>query len=373
MFTRAFSKSVLAVEGSLQRTGGRFGAGGRASVSGVTATLFGATGFLGRYFASALGKIGSQLVIPYRTTENGVQHFKVMGDLGQIVLVYAEVGDDYDTVKDLVANSNVVINCIGRDKETWKYSFDDVNVKMPEMIARAAKEVGAERLYHMSCLGAAPDSASKKFRTKFEGERAVLSEFPDATIFRMAPVVGVEDRFLNSFAYLSKRSFYMPLYDGGESLMQPVWVKDVQSAFMKTMLDNECKGKTYELAGPDVYSVKDLVTLVEKIMREPSGGLFVPSAVGKLMDKPREFLQERIPFPIPIHPMFTADYIDELQTDVIRKDPTALGFEDLGIAPKPINQGVPIDHVRYWRSGGYDFGTQFDPEETDLKKLEKGA
>ena len=148
MFTRAFSKSVLAVEGSLQRTGGRFGAGGRASVSGVTATIFGATGFLGRYFASALGKIGSQLVIPYRTTENGVQHFKVMGDLGQIVLVYAEVGDDYDTVKDLVANSNVVINCIGRDKETWKYSFDDVNVKMPEMIARAAKEVGAERLYH---------------------------------------------------------------------------------------------------------------------------------------------------------------------------------------------------------------------------------
>ena len=143
--------------------------------------------------------------------------------------------------------------------------------------------------------------------------------------------------------------------------MQPVWVRDVVKAFLETLKVEDAKGKLYELAGPEVYSVKELVTLVEKTIREPSGGVSIPSSLGKMLDAPRRALQDAIPFPVPTHTMLTANYIDEMATDLVL-DGSSLGFEDLGVVPQRIDQGVAIEHVRYWRSGGYDFGSTFESE-----------
>ena len=281
-----------------------------------------------------------------------------MGDLGQIILDPFNVNDP-ESVKKYVQDSNVVINCIGKDRQTWKYSYEKVNIEIPQMIARAAKEAGVERFYHMSCVGAHPDAPGKRFSTKFAGEEAVKAEFPEATILRMTPMVGVEDRLLNSIAFITRRMPFLPLYDGGSAKMQPVWVRDVVKAFLETLKYEDSKGKTYEFGGPETYTMKELVTLVEKTIREPSGSLNIPSEVGKLLDMPRSFLQKQIPFPIPTHTMFTSDYIDELKSDLV-VDESALGFKDLGIEPQRIDQGVPIEHVRFWRSGGYDFGSTFE-------------
>jgi NADH dehydrogenase (ubiquinone) 1 alpha subcomplex subunit 9 len=341
------------------RSGGSLG-GGRHSISGVTATVFGATGFLGRYLTNELGKIGSQMIIPYRCIEQDTAHLRVMGDLGQIVLDPFNVNDP-ESVKKYVQDSNVVINCIGKDRQTWKYSYEKVNVEIPQMIARAAKEAGVERFYHMSCVGAHPEAPGKRFRTKFEGEQAVRAEFPQATILRMAPMVGVEDRLLNSIAFITRRMPFLPLYDGGAAKVQPVWVRDVVKAFLETLKLEDSKGKTFEFGGPETYTMKELVRLVEKTIREPSGSLNIPSELGKLLDAPRSFLQSQIPFPIPTHTMFTSDYIDELKSDLVVDD-SALGFKDLGIEPSRIDQGVPIEHVRFWRSGGYDFGSEHQLE-----------
>mmetsp|Transcript_5754 Transcript_5754/g.10526 ORF Transcript_5754/g.10526 Transcript_5754/m.10526 type:complete len:378 (+) Transcript_5754:62-1195(+) len=361
VFTRALcgygATKSLAVEQGTLRAGGKYG-GGRHSTSGVTATVFGATGFLGRYIVNELGKIGSQVIVPYRCTEQGTAHLRVMGDLGQIVMDPFDVNDP-ESIKKYVQDSNVVINLIGKDRQTWKYSFEKVNIEIAETIAKAAKEAGVERFYHMSCVGAAPDATAKKFRTRYEGEQAVKAAFPEATIFRMTPMVGVEDRLFNSYAFMTRRMPYLPLYDGGASKMQPVWVMDVVKAFIETLKTDDSKGKLYELGGPEVYTVKDLVTLVEKTIREPSGGLHVPSELGRILDKPRSFIQSKIPFPVPTHTMLTADHIDELQSDLV-VDESALGFESLGIEPSRVDQGVPIEHVRFWRSGGYDFGSTFE-------------
>lgn len=365
-FSRVLTRSMcygatksLAVETGALRAGGSLG-GGRHSMSGVTATVFGATGFLGRYLVNELGKIGSQVIIPYRCTEQATAHLRVMGDLGQIVLDPYNPNDP-ESIKKYVQDSNVVINLIGKDRETWKYSFDKVNVEFARNIAKAAKEAGVERFYQFSCVGASPDAPGKKFRTKFEGELAVKSEFPEATIFRMTPVVGVEDRLLNSYAFMTRRMPYVPLYDGGATKMAPVYVMDVMKAFLETLKVEDAKVKLYELAGPEVYSVKELVTLVEKTIREPSGSLSIPSPLGKMLDAPRRALQEAIPFPVPTHTMLMANYIDEMATDLVL-DGSSLGFEDLGVVPQRIDQGVAIEHVRYWRSGGYDFGSTFESE-----------
>jgi len=320
--------------------------------------VFGATGFLGRYVVNELGKIGSQVIIPYRCTEQATAHLRLMGDLGQIVLDPYDANDP-DAVKKYVQDSNVVINLLGRDRETWKHSFEKVNVDMASNIAKACKEAGVERLYHFSCVGASPDASGKKFRTKYAGEQAVREHFPEATIMRLAPLVGVEDRLLNSYAFMTRRMPYVPLYDGGATKMQPVYVHDVVKAFVETLKFEESKGKLYEFGGPETYTVKELVALVEKTIREPSGSLNIPSSVGKLLDSPRSALQAAIPFPIPTHTMLTSDHIDELESDLL-VDESSLGFKDLGIQPQRIDQGVPIEHVRFWRSGGYDFGSTFE-------------
>ena len=125
--------------------------GGRSSVSGITATVFGATGFLGRYVVNRLGKTGTRVVVPFRGDEKDVRHLKVMGDLGQIVHLDFSIRDA-DAIKYAVERSNVVVNMVGREWETRNFSFEDVHVEFPAKLAEICKEVGVERLVHVSAL-----------------------------------------------------------------------------------------------------------------------------------------------------------------------------------------------------------------------------
>ena len=359
------------------------GPGGRSSISGVRATCFGATGFLGRYVVNQLGKIGSQVVIPNRCGENFYQHLQVMGDLGQIALQDFDDGTflrDDATVTELLSRSNVVVNMVGRDFETFNYKWEELNVEFAERIARCARAAGVERLIHVSALGADAGSASRNLRTKAAGEAAVLAAFPDATIVRPAPLTGCEDRLLNNMALMTKNLPFLPLVEGGDTPMQPVYVTDVAEAIMATLETEAAKGATYELGGPKVYTYKQLVDLVQGIIREPSNSLPVPGALAKLFGRPREAVVGAIPFHIPTGQLFTSDYVEALLQEGARPftvSEGALGFADLGMAPRPIDEGVPIEHVRFWRTGGYDFGSDAYVEGTgELKpppKVEGGA
>uniref|UniRef100_A0A2P2JDN3 NAD-dependent epimerase/dehydratase domain-containing protein n=1 Tax=Rhizophora mucronata TaxID=61149 RepID=A0A2P2JDN3_RHIMU len=112
----------------------RKGTGGRSSVSGIIATVFGATGFLGRYLVQQLAKMGSQVLVPFRGSEDSPRHLKLMGDLGQIVPMKYNPRDE-NSVKAVMAKANVVINLIGREYETRNYSFEEVNHGMAEQLA----------------------------------------------------------------------------------------------------------------------------------------------------------------------------------------------------------------------------------------------
>ena len=246
---------------------------------------------------------------------------------------------------------------LGRDEETWKHSFEKVNVDMAANIAKAASEAGVERLYHFSCVGAARTPPERSSAPSTKARSRSVSIFR-RRLSRMAPVVGVEDRLLNSIAFMTRRMPYVPLYDGGETKMQPVYVLDVVKAFVETLKHEGTKGQTFEFAGPETYTMKELVTLVEKTIREPSGSLNIPSSL-EAADSPRAALQASILSQCRAHTMLTSDYIDGMESDLV-VDGSSLGFEDLGIEPQRIDQGVPIEHVRFWRSGGYDFGSTFE-------------
>uniref|UniRef100_A0A4X1UP33 NADH dehydrogenase [ubiquinone] 1 alpha subcomplex subunit 9, mitochondrial n=1 Tax=Sus scrofa TaxID=9823 RepID=A0A4X1UP33_PIG len=224
------------------------GKGGRSSVSGIVATVFGATGFLGRYVVNHLGRMGSQVIVPYRCEPYDTMHLRPMGDLGQIIFMEWN-GKDKDSIRKVVEHSNVVINLVGREWETKNFDFEDVFVKIPHAIAQVSKEAGVEKLIHISHLNADIKSPSRYLRSKAVGEKEVRAAFPEATIIKPSDIFGREDRFLNYFA--SMRWFGgVPLISlGKETVKQPVYIVDVSKGIINAIKDPDAKGKTFAFVG----------------------------------------------------------------------------------------------------------------------------
>jgi len=243
--------------------------GGRSSVSGIIATVFGATGYVGRYVVNNLGRTGSQVIIPFRGDEHNYRHLKVMGDIGTIVPFRYDIRD-VESVKTAISRSNVVINLIGNIYETNYYTHEDINVKIPRMLAYLSAEAGVERFIHFSCLGADVNSKFKFQRTKAEGEKAVLEVFPGATIIKPAPIYGHYDYFLNTIATSAKKTFFVPILNEGKNKIQPIYVLDVANAVMNAILNDTTMGKTYCLGGKKVFSMMEIVDMVYKSIQRDS-------------------------------------------------------------------------------------------------------
>eukprot|EP00002_Diphylleia_rotans_P028274 TRINITY_DN5708_c0_g1_i5.p1 TRINITY_DN5708_c0_g1~~TRINITY_DN5708_c0_g1_i5.p1 ORF type:complete len:370 (+),score=79.50 TRINITY_DN5708_c0_g1_i5:78-1187(+) len=296
------------------------GTGGRSSVSGIVCAVFGATGFLGRYVVNKLGKIGSQVVVPYRGDPHETRHLKIMGDLGQIVPLEYDP-KNVDTIRDVMQNVNCVINLVGRDYSTKNYTLHDVNVKLARDIAQMSTELGVERLIHVSMLGADANSPSEQLRTKAEGEAAVRDAFPYATILRPALMLGTEDRFLNRFAYQARVFPFVLNHNHGAAVRQPVYVVDVATAATTALRDPSTAGNTYELGGPVTYTIQELIDIVynETGLRRNLLNLPTP-VINKVAG-----LIEKLPFP-----MLTADQVVLDQQDIVVSE-NSLKLADLGI------------------------------------------
>lgn len=334
----------------------RKGTGGRSSVSGIVATVFGATGFLGRYLVTQLAKMGSQVLVPFRGSEDDPRHLKLMGDLGQIVPMKYDPRDE-KSIKAVMAKANVVINLIGRDYATRNFSLEDVNHHMAAQLAQIAKEHGGVmRFIQVSRLGASSSSPSRMLRAKAAAEEAIMKELPEATIMKPAVMIGTEDRILNPWAHFAKKYNFVPLFGDGSTKIQPVYVADVASAIVTALKDNGASiGKTYELGGPDTYTMHELAELMFETIREWPHYVKIPFPIAKAIATPREILLTKVPFPLPVPSMFNLDMIEAVASDtLVSKD--ALTFGDLGIVPHKI-KGYPSEFLIQFRKGGPNYGS----------------
>eukprot|EP00898_Chlorokybus_atmophyticus_P008514 jgi/Chlat1/8664/Chrsp87S09237 len=281
-----------------------------------------------------------------------------MGDLGQIVPVHFNPKSD-ESIRRTIKTSNVVINCIGRDFPTKNYPFETVHVEVAERIARMCAGHGnIDRLMHVSCLKASLDAPAQSLVTKAKGEQAVLSHFPRATILKPAHMFGVEDRLLNAFAIFFKKLGVVPIYNGGWTKMQPVHARDVAAAVMGMLGTEASVGQTYELGGPETFTIKDLVNITFETIREKPVMLNLPIELAQWLAAPREWAQARVPFPINAPLLLLKDYMDTLKVDHV-VSPDALGFKDLGLEPRRM-AGINIDYLLAYRVGGPDHGTTAD-------------
>lgn len=343
----------------------RKGTGGRSSVSGIVATVFGATGFLGRYLVQQLAKMGSQVLVPFRGSEDCHRHLKLMGDLGQIVPMKYNPRDE-NSIKAVMAKANVVLNLIGREYETRNYSFEEVNCTMAEQLALIAKEHGGiMRFIQVSCLGASTSSPSRMLRAKAAAEEFVLREFPEATIMRPSIMIGTEDRILNRWAQFAKKWSFLPLIGDGSTRIQPVYVVDVAAAIIAALKDDgSSMGKTYELGGPEVFTMHELAELMYDTIREWPHYVKIPIPIAKALATPREILLNKVPFPMPTPDIFNLDQINAWSVDTVVSE-NALTFENLGIVPHKL-KGYPVEFLISYRKGGPALGSTISEKVTDI-------
>ena len=300
-------------------------------------TVFGGSGFIGRYVVQGLLACGARVRIACRDPREA-WYLKPQGGLGQTQFVAADIRKA-DSVARALAGSTAAINLVG----ILKGDFKAFHVDGARHVAEAAGRAGVGSLVHVSAIGADPASASAYGRSKGEGEAAVRAAFPAATILRPSIVFGREDQFVNRFADLIGKLPVVPVIKG-DTKFQPVYVGDVAKAAVAALADPTAHGgATYELGGPEVISMGALNRWIAQATGRPRAFIDLPDAVAGGMASAIGWL--------PGAPM-TRDQWLMLQSDnVVAAD--ARGLNALGIVATPLEAVADGWLVRYRRHGRF--------------------
>ncbi|KAI9752690.1 MAG: putative rhomboid protease [Chaenotheca gracillima] len=327
--------------------------GGRSSAGGHTATIFGATGFLGRYIVNRLARQGCNVVIPYRE-EMGKRHLKVAGDLGRVNFMEFDLRNTA-SIEESVRHSDIVYNLIGRDYPTKNFSYEDVNIEGVERIAEAVAKYDVDRFVHVSSYNANKNSPSEFFRTKARGEEVARSIFPETTIVRPAPLFGFEDRLLHKLAGVTN----LVTTNHMQERFWPVHAVDVGQALEVMLQDDNTASQTYELYGPKNYSMAEIAELVDKEIIKHRRHINLP----KRVIKPLATALNRLVW-------FSKMSPDQVEREFLDQeiDKKAKTFADLGIEPAELSN-LTFQYLQGYRSAAfYDLPPQTEREKREEKK-----
>jgi len=302
------------------------------------ATVFGGSGFVGRYVVQRLARRGFIVRVAVRDPV-AAGFLKPMGAVGQIVPLFGPITDESHVARAL-EGATWAVNLVGILAERRAGDFNLVHGEGAGRVARLAAAAGVARLVHVSAIGADPASPSRYGRSKAAGEMAVRQGFPTATILRPSLVFGPEDAFFNRFAGLARLLPVMPVI-AGSSRFQPVYVGDVADAILAALDRPEAAGAIYELGGPDVRSFRELMEAVLTWTGRTRKLVNVPMGIARL--------QARLGELVPGKP-FTRDQLAMLQRDNVVAAGMP-GLADLGLMPTPMELVVP-EYLARFRPGG---------------------
>jgi NADH dehydrogenase len=308
-------------------------------------TVFGGSGFLGRSVVRALCKRDYRIRVAVRRPEL-TGYLQPLGRVGQIHAVQANLRYPA-SVEAAMRDSDVAINLVGILAQSGAQTFDAVQAAGAGAVARAAATAGA-RMVHVSAIGADENSVSHYARSKAEGEKAVLAAVPSATIFRPSVVFGPEDDFTNRFAGLARLSPALPLIGGGLTKLQPVYVGDVATAIADAVDGKAKEGATYELGGPEVLTMREIMKIILSIIERRRMLVSLPFGLAKLQAL---FLQFA---PAPLQ--LTPDQVELLRGDNIVSETAkaeARTLEGLGIVPDSLEAIAPQYLWRFRKAGQF--------------------
>ena len=307
-------------------------------------TIFGGSGFVGRYIARQLAQRGWRVRVAVRRP-NEAMHVKPYGVPGQVEPVFCNIRDDA-SVDLVMQGASAVVNCVGTFDAGGRNNFDAVQHQGAERIARLAAGNGVARMVQISAIGADAESDSGYARSKAEGEAAVLRHMPGALILRPSVIFGPEDQFFNRFARMAASAPVLPLVGAG-TRFQPVYVDDVASAAVLGV-EGAAQG-VFELGGPDKASFRALMGRMLEIIERRKPIVSVPFPVAGLMAFGLDMAQA-VSLGLFHNGVLTRDQLRNLRHDNVVSD-DARGFVDLGIAPKAMDAVLP-EYLWAWRPSG---------------------
>jgi len=315
-----------------------------ASNQDTLVTVFGGSGFLGRHVVRALAKRDYRIRVAVRRPELA-GHLQPLGRVGQIHAVQANVRYA-PSVDAAMRGAAAAINLVAILSESGPQTFDAVQARGAGAVAGAAQAHGA-RLVHISAIGADAQSPSRYARAKAEGEEAVLSAVPSASILRPSVIFGPEDHFTNRFAALARLAPMLPLI-GGDTRLQPAFVGDVARAVADAVDGRTRPGAVYELGGPEVLTMRQIWQIILKITERERRLVPLPFVLAKLK---AAFLQFA-----PGDFKLTPDQVTQLKIDNIVSDASrtaSLTFEGLGITPDSLEAVAPQYLWRFRAAGQF--------------------
>ncbi|KXS94206.1 hypothetical protein AC578_9957 [Pseudocercospora eumusae] len=327
--------------------------GGRSSLGGHTVTVFGATGFLGRYIVNRMARAGNTVVIPFRE-EMAKRHLKVTGDLGRVVMIEYDLRNTA-SIEESVRHSDIVFNLVGRDYPTKNFDLEDVHIEGTHRIASAVAKYDVDRFIHLSSHSVHPESPSEFFRTKWRGEQVAREIFPETTIVRPAPIFGFEDRLLHRLA----RATNVLTANNLQERFWPVHAIDLGKALEAIAMDDSTAGQTFELYGPKEYSMKQISELVDREMIKKRRHINLPKAVLKPLFG---VLNKILWWPVGSADEVEREYLDQFI------DKNAKTFKDLDIEPGDV-ANFTYKYLQHYRSSSYyDLPPMTEKEKREEKK-----
>jgi uncharacterized protein YbjT (DUF2867 family) len=295
----------------------------------TTITVFGGTGYLGRRLALRLAAEGANVRVAVRHPDPERSARRTAG-LNQITLFSADVRDQA-SVAAAVAGADAVVNAVSAYVEKGGVTFEAVHEQGAETVAREAASAGVARLVLVSGIGADSRSGFPYIRARGLGELAVQQVFRSATIVRPGAMFGPGDALFGTLADLARMLPVVPLVGGGRTRLQPVYVEDVAEAITRILADPGTAGYTYELAGPGVYTMRELVDMTLRLIGRRRLLVPIPFAVAMVQARLLELLPS---------PPLTTSQVDLLRTDNVVSG-VLPGFRELGIEPKGVEEVVP--------------------------------
>jgi NADH dehydrogenase len=311
-------------------------------------TIYGGSGFVGRYIARRMAKAGWRVRVAVRRPNEAI-FVRPYGVVGQVEPVFCNIRDDA-SVRAVMAGADAVVNCVGTFDKGGRNNFEAVQAEGAARIARIAAEEKVARLVHISAIGADLESDSLYAQTKAKGEAGVIEHFPKAIILRPSVIFGAEDGLFNRFAAMSRLGPVLPVV-GAETRFQPVHVDDVAEAAVKGVL-GEAKPGVYELGGPDVATFRALMDQMLGVIHRRRLILNMPFWVARIIATLLDAAQG-ITLGLFHNTILTRDQVTSLRRDTVVGE-GARGFEALGIAPVAMEAVLP-DYLWPFRpSGQYD-------------------
>ena len=310
-------------------------------------TIYGGSGFVGRYIARRMAKEGWRVRVAVRRP-NEALFVKPYGSVGQVEPVPCNIRDDA-SVRAVMQGADAVVNCVGILNRSGKNTFDAVQADGAARIARIAAEQGVANLVHISSIGADANSPAEYQRTKAAGEAAVRAAFPNAVILRPSIIFGQEDGFFNRFASMARFGPILPVV-GAATRFQPVIVDDVAQAAVKGITGQAAPG-TYELGGPDIETFKALMQRMLHVIRRRRLVVNMPFFIASIMGGAFDLLQT-VTLGLFSNGMITRDQVRNLRQDNVVA-PDARTLADLGITATAMEAVLPEYLWRYRPSGQY--------------------